>query len=55
MRAMPIRYARDVERSVRFYQALGLDLQAVARPGAWVADPDGTRVQVNEHDRELYT
>jgi catechol 2,3-dioxygenase-like lactoylglutathione lyase family enzyme len=115
MRVMPIRYARDVEAAVRFYQALGLDLQAVSRPGAWaelagrggvlavhtagaddaglcelafetdepleavvarlqsagfaceaivdenfgrsvrVTDPDGVWVQVNEHDRELYT
>jgi catechol 2,3-dioxygenase-like lactoylglutathione lyase family enzyme len=115
MRVMPIRYARDVDASVRFYRVLGLDLQAVSRPGAWaeltgsagvlavhaggdssagscelafeadepleavvgrlrsagfacedvvdenfgrsvrVADPDGAWVQVNEHDRELYT
>jgi catechol 2,3-dioxygenase-like lactoylglutathione lyase family enzyme len=35
MRVMPIRYASDVDASVRFYRALGLDLQAVSRPGGW--------------------
>lgn len=115
MRVVPIRYTRDVAASVRFYRALGLDLGAASRPGAWVElpaasgmlavhqadggnagqcelafeseepleqvaarvraagfdvgpvidenfgqslrirDPDGTWVQINLNDRELYT
>lgn len=114
MRLMPIRYTTDVEGMTRFYQALGLPVQARSRPGGWVElaapgtlaihrcdagnagscelafeaeeplervvdrlrragfsprgivdeshgrsvrirDPDGTWVQVNESDRELYT
>jgi catechol 2,3-dioxygenase-like lactoylglutathione lyase family enzyme len=115
MRVMPIRYSADVEASVRFYRALGLEVGARSRPGAWVElpaaagtlavhraesddagrcelafeadeplagvadrlrragfepgpvidenfgeslrvrDPDGVWVQVNRHDRALYT
>jgi catechol 2,3-dioxygenase-like lactoylglutathione lyase family enzyme len=115
MRVVPIRYCADVDASVRFYRALGLDLGSRSRPGVWVElpaasgmlalhrvsgdeagecelafeadepleavvsrlaaaeftaepildesfgrsvrvrDPDGVFVQVNEHDRTLYT
>lgn len=115
MRVVPIRYCSDVDASVRFYGAIGLDPGSVSRPGAWaelvaasgmvavheasgatvgtcelafeadepleavtsrlrsagfepepivdenfgrsvrVCDPDGVWVQVNLHDRELYT
>lgn len=115
MKVMPIRYVRDVEASVAFYRALGLEVGSVSRPGGWaelasdagvaavhaaddanagtcelafeadealeavaeriraagftpgdivdesfgrsmqVVDPDGVVVQINEHDRDLYT
>ena len=115
MKVMPIRYARDVEASVAFYRALGLEVGSVSRPGGWaelagnagvvalhaagdanagicelvfeadekleavadrlraggfaagaivdesfgrsmqVVDPDRVVVQINEHDRDLYT
>ena len=39
MKVVPIRYTHDVAAVVRFYQALGLDLGAASRPGAWVELP----------------
>ncbi|GIJ74797.1 VOC family protein [Virgisporangium ochraceum] len=39
MRVVPIRYSADVEASVRFYRALGLEVGARSRPGAWVELP----------------
>jgi catechol 2,3-dioxygenase-like lactoylglutathione lyase family enzyme len=39
MRVVPIRYSADVEASVRFYRALGLDAGPRSRPGAWVELP----------------
>ena len=39
MRVLPIRYCADVEASVRFYRALGLELGAATRPGSWVELP----------------
>jgi len=36
---MPIRYSADVDAAVRFYQALGLDIGSMSRPGAWVELP----------------
>lgn len=39
MKVLPIRYSADVEASVRFYRALGLDLGAASRPGGWVELP----------------
>jgi catechol 2,3-dioxygenase-like lactoylglutathione lyase family enzyme len=39
MRVVPIRYTADVDASVRFYRALGLDAGARSRPGAWVELP----------------
>ena len=36
MKVMPIRYAADVQASLRFYRALGLEPDAVSRPGSWV-------------------
>lgn len=39
MRLLPIRYARDVEATVAFYRALGLDRGAQTRPGSWVELP----------------
>lgn len=42
MRLLPIRYARDVEATVAFYRALGLDRGAQTRPGSWVELPAAT-------------
>ena len=39
MRVLPIRYCADVEASIRFYRALGLELGAATRPGSWVELP----------------
>ena len=39
MKVMPIRYSADVEASVRFYRALGLELGDRSRPGTWVELP----------------
>ncbi len=39
MRVAPIRYARDVEASRRFYEALGLDCGATTRPPRPDASP----------------
>ena len=39
MRVLPIRYCADVEASIRFYRALGLELGAATRPGSWVEMP----------------
>ena len=39
MKVLPIRYSADVEASIRFYRALGLELGAVSRPGAWAELP----------------
>ncbi|SDD39010.1 VOC family protein [Glycomyces harbinensis] len=36
MKATPIRYSADVEATTRFFTALGLDVDAVSRPGSWV-------------------
>jgi catechol 2,3-dioxygenase-like lactoylglutathione lyase family enzyme len=115
MIVVPIRYSADVDAAVRFYRALGLEVGARSRPGAWVElpaaagmlaihraptdeagrcelafeadeplaavaerlrragfepgpvidenfgqslrvpDPDGVWVQINRHDRSLYT
>ncbi|GIJ54045.1 VOC family protein [Virgisporangium aurantiacum] len=115
MRVVPIRYTTDVDAALRFYRAVGLEVGARSRPGAWVempgaagmlalhrageddagrcelafeadeplaqvadrlrragfepgpvvdenfgeslrvCDPDGVWVQINRHDRELYT
>jgi catechol 2,3-dioxygenase-like lactoylglutathione lyase family enzyme len=35
----PIRYTADVAACARFYGALGLDLDAISRPGAWAELP----------------
>jgi catechol 2,3-dioxygenase-like lactoylglutathione lyase family enzyme len=115
MKVMPIRYSADVDAAIRFYQALGLRVDAESRSRQWaelsasagmvaihiagpaeagqselafatdeplekvvarlteagftpqaivdegfgrsvrVQDPDAAWVQINEHDRELYT
>src|SRR2546421_6048824 len=39
MRVMPIRYSSDVEAMTRFYEALGLRVGSVSRPGGWVELP----------------
>jgi hypothetical protein len=39
VRLLPIRYCADVASSTRFYRALGLDVDAQARPGSWVELP----------------
>jgi catechol 2,3-dioxygenase-like lactoylglutathione lyase family enzyme len=39
MRVMPIRYSSDVEAMTRFYEALGLRVGSVSRPGGWVEMP----------------
>lgn len=39
MRVVPIRYTADVGAAVRFYRALGLEVGARSRPGAWVELP----------------
>ena len=39
MRVLPIRYCRDIEASIRFYRALGLELGSATRPGSWVELP----------------
>jgi catechol 2,3-dioxygenase-like lactoylglutathione lyase family enzyme len=53
MRVVPVRYARDVAATVRFYQALGLDLGAASRPGIWVELPAaGGMVAVHQADGE---
>ncbi|UVS78582.1 VOC family protein [Actinokineospora sp. UTMC 2448] len=39
MRVMPIRYSSDVAGMTRFYEALGLAVGAVSRPGGWVELP----------------
>jgi len=36
MKVMPIRYVRDIDASIRFYQALGLPVTARQRRGGWV-------------------
>ena len=60
---MPVVYVSDMDRSARFYQALGFELSSrsahwtelQAGDGAVLAlrDPDGLEIQVNEHDTEL--
>ncbi|MGW4527153.1 VOC family protein [Amycolatopsis sp. NPDC004378] len=39
MRVMPIRYSENVEALTRFYEALGLSVGSVSRPGGWVELP----------------
>jgi hypothetical protein len=39
MRVVPIRYSADVAAATRFYEALGLRVGSVSRPGAWVELP----------------
>jgi len=36
MKVMPIRYVRDIEAAVRFYEALGLRTTATQRSGGWL-------------------
>ncbi|MEV6907385.1 VOC family protein [Amycolatopsis sp. NPDC051071] len=39
MRVMPIRYSSDVAAMTRFYEALGLPVGPVSRPGGWIEMP----------------
>ena len=39
MRLVPIRYTADVDRTVAFYRALGLDTGPRSRPNAWAELP----------------
>jgi catechol 2,3-dioxygenase-like lactoylglutathione lyase family enzyme len=36
---MPIRYTTDVAAMTRFYEALGLEVGSVSRPGGWIELP----------------
>lgn len=36
MKVLPIRYTDDIDALVRFYGALGLELNTVSRAGGWV-------------------
>jgi len=51
MRVLPIRYSSDVEAMTRFYEALGLRVGSVSRPGGWVELPaDGGMLAVHRGD-----
>ncbi|UJW29635.1 VOC family protein [Saccharothrix sp. AJ9571] len=39
MRVLPIRYSSDVAALTRFYEALGLRVGPVSRPGGWIEMP----------------
>jgi len=39
VRVMPIRYCADVAAALAFYRVLGVDPDAVARPGVWAELP----------------
>lgn len=51
MKVMPIRYVADMSASAKFYTALGLAGGDESRSGNWIE----LAVQINEHDRPLYT
>lgn len=53
MRVMPIRYSSDVVAMTRFYQALGLQVGSVSRPGAWIELPaDGGMLAIHRASGE---
>ena len=39
MKLVPIRYVKDVDTTVEFYRALGLDIGSATRSGRWVELP----------------
>lgn len=36
MKLVPIRYTKDAAALARFYEALGLEMEAASRPGRWL-------------------
>ncbi|MEV7551448.1 VOC family protein [Amycolatopsis sp. NPDC089917] len=53
MKVMPIRYSSDVAAMTRFYEALGLRVGSVSRPGGWVELPaEGGMLAVHEASGE---
>lgn len=36
MKVVPIRYSADTAAMTRFFQAIGLEIDAVSRPGGWI-------------------
>ncbi|MFC3451303.1 VOC family protein [Amycolatopsis speibonae] len=53
MKVMPIRYSSDVAAMTRFYEALGLRVGSVSRPGGWVELPaDGGTLAIHQSSGE---
>ncbi|USR78939.1 VOC family protein [Arcanobacterium pinnipediorum] len=50
MKLLVINYARDHEASIRFYQALGLDLSGAIDPVWTEMEPQGATLAVHSHE-----